>query len=196
MTSRGRILALAALAAASTLVASRAEAQYHQRMIRDRESSERTFSYMLGYAAIDNSYSRDTLARAWSVRLTSPIIGRFVVAEFGLGGLSTKAPDGVRERFLIPEGEVQLQLPAGPFRPYFGLGGGWVAGPQNTGALLEGQRGMATAALGVRTYLAGDKLTLNVEARGRSYANASATDRNGKPNPVSGELTAGFGIRF
>lgn len=188
MTTRRRILAIAALAAASTLAATRAEAQYHQRMIREPES-ERTISYMLGLGLIDDGVQRDTLARPWSIRITSPIIGKFIVGEFAIGGVSTKAPSGVREHFVIPEGEVQLQVPLGPFRPYFGLGGGWVAGHENTGAALEGNTSMVTAALGLRTFLAGDKLTLNVEGRGRRYG-SEADNRTGA------EITAGVGVRF
>jgi hypothetical protein len=95
----------------------------------------------------------------------------------------------VREHFVIPEGEVQLQVPLGPFRPYFGLGGGWVAGHENTGAALEGNTSMVTAALGMRTFLAGDKLTLNLEGRGRRYG-SEADNRTGA------EITGGIGIRF
>jgi hypothetical protein len=188
MTSRRRILTLAAFVAASTFAASRAEAQYHQRMLRE-PTSERTISYMLGLGLIDDGVQRDTLARPWSVRITSPIIGNFIVGEFAIGGVSTKAPDGVRQHFVIPEGEVQLQVPLGPFRPYFGLGGGWVAGHENTGAALEGNTSMVTAALGMRTFLAGDKLTLNIEGRGRRYG-SEADNRTGA------EITGGIGIRF
>jgi hypothetical protein len=144
---------------------------------------------MIGYAAIDDGINMDSLARAWSVRVTTPLIGNIVVGEFALGGMSTKRPDGVREHFLLPEGEAQLQLPLGPFRPYFGLGGGWVAGKQNTGAVLEGNTAMATAALGLRTFLSGDKLTLNLEVRARRYG----SEADGR---ASGEFTAGFGMRF
>ena len=188
MNTRHRSLAIAALAAASVLGASSARAQYHQRPYR-ASTSERSISYMLGLGLIDDGVSRDSLARPWSIRIASPIIGRFVVAEFAIGGVSTKTPAGVREHFVIPEGEVQLQLPLGPFRPYFGLGGGWVAGHQNTGAVLEGNTSMVTSALGLRTFLAGDKLTLNIEGRARRYG-SEADDR------VGGELTAGIGVRF
>jgi hypothetical protein len=189
MTIRLRLYAIAAMGALSALASSSVQAQYHQRMVHET-SNERSISYMIGFAAIDNGFETDSMARAWSVRLTSPIIGRFVIAEFALGGLSTKAPDGVRERFLMPEGQVQLQLPIGPFRPYFGLGGGWVSGPQNTGTVLQGNTAMVTSALGLRTVLAGDKLTLNVEGRARRYG--SDADHH----MIGGEVTAGFGLRF
>lgn len=188
MTIRLRMLAVAALGVGSALVSSKAEAQYHRRSYH-ASSSERTISYMIGVAMIDDGVQTDSLARPWSVRLTSPLIGKFIVGEFALGGVSTKAPSGVRERYLIPEGQVQLQLPLGPFRPYVGLGGGWVAGHQNTGAALEGQTSMVTAALGLRTFLAGDRLTLNLEGRGRRYGSEA-------DNRTSGEVTAGIGMRF
>jgi hypothetical protein len=187
MTRRLRILSLAVLGAASVITASRAQAQYHQRSFQP--ASERTISYMVGLGVVDDGNRADSLARPWSIRLTSPVVGRFIVAEFAVGGVSTKTPDGVREHFVIPEGQVQLQLPAGPFRPYLGLGGGYVFGHQNTGAALEGDTPMATWALGLRTYLAGDKLTLNLEGRGRRFG--SDADHR-----VGGEVTAGFGFRF
>jgi hypothetical protein len=188
MKIRFRLCAVAMIGALSALASSSVQAQYHQRMVRET-SSERSISYMIGFAAIDNGFDTDSMARAWSVRLTSPIIGRFVVAEFALGGLSTKTPTGVRERFLMPEGQVQLQLPVGPFRPYFGLGGGWVSGPQNTGTVLQGNTAMVTTALGLRTVLAGDKLTLNLEGRARRYGSDA-------DHYTGGEVTAGFGFRF
>ena len=188
MTTHFRLYSLAAIGALSALASSSVQAQYHQRMVRET-SSERSISYMIGFAAIDNGFDTDSMARAWSVRLTSPIIGRFVVAEFALGGLSTKAPTGERERFLMPEGQVQLQLPVGPFRPYFGLGGGWVSGPQDSGTILKGNTAMVTSALGLRTVLAGDKLTLNLEGRMRRYGSEA-------DHYMSGEVTAGFGFRF
>ena len=188
MTTRLRILAVAALGAVSLFTSSSAQAQYHQRQVRS-SASEQSISYMIGLGFIDDGLRTDSLARPWSFRVTSPIVGRFVVAEFALGGVSTKTPAGVRERFLIPEGQVQLQLPLGPFRPYFGLGGGWVAGHQNTGAVLEGNTAMVSSALGLRTFLAGDKLTLNLEARARRYG-SDADNRSG------GEFTAGVGVRF
>jgi hypothetical protein len=144
---------------------------------------------MLGLGFVDDGSRSDSLARPWSVRLTSPIVGRFIVAEFAVGGLSTKTPAGEREHFVIPEGQVQLQIPAGPFRPYLGLGGGYVFGHQNTGAVLEGDTPMATWSLGLRTFLAGDKLTLNVEGRGRRYGGED-------DHRLGGEVTGGVGIRF
>ena len=188
MTTRRRSFALAALGAASVFMSSAAQAQYHRQSYA-RPSSERTFSYMIGVAAIDDGAQRDSLARAFSFRVTSPLISRFVVAEFALGGVSTKTPAGVRERFVIPEGEVQLQLPLGPFRPYFGVGGGWVAGHENTGAVLQGNTSMVTSALGLRTFLAGDKLTLNLEGRARRYGSTA----DGR---TAGEFTGGVGVRF
>jgi opacity protein-like surface antigen len=187
MTSRLRVLSLAVLCAASVIAASKAQAQFHQRTLHS--SPERTISYMVGIEYVDDGYESDSLARPWSIRLASPIVGRFIVAEFAVGGVSTKTPLGVREHFVIPEGQVQLQIPAGPFMPYIGLGGGYVIGHQSTGAVIEGDTPMATWSLGLRTFLAGDKLTLNLEGRGRRYG-SQADHRMG------GEITGGIGIRF
>jgi len=190
MTTRTLLLTAAALATASTSITSSDEAQW--RRGRQHYSSaaapEQTISYMVGYAVLDDGVSVDSLARPWAVRLDAPIVGRFITGEIGLNGLSTKTDVGGRERFLIPEAQIQLQLPLGPFRPYVGIGGGYVLGRQNTGAALEGNMSVISSSIGLRTFLAGDRLTLNVEGRGRQYGRDETW--------TSAEFTAGVGIRF
>ena len=175
------------LAAASLVAASSAQGQYHQRW--QSRPSEQSISYVLGVAALDNGYSTDSLGRAWSVRIDSPIISRFVVGELALSGVSTKDLGGVRQRFVIPEAQIQLQLPIGPFRPYLGFGAGGVIGPTATGTVIDGGQRTVSTALGLRTYLAGDRLTLNIESRVREYGH-----RDSGINSV--DVTAGFGVRF
>lgn len=182
-----RPLVVLALAVASLSLASSANAQYHHRSMATRPS-EQSISYVLGFAALDDGYSTDSLGRAWSVRLNAPILGRFVVGEVALSGISEKDLDGVRQRFLIPEAQVQLQLPVGPFRPYIGFGAGGVMGPQDTGTILNGGKRTISSAIGLRTMLAGDRLVLHVESRVREY---------GRDEGVSSvDVTAGFGVRF
>ena len=183
MTRRAVTLALAI---ASLAAASSARAQYHR---HSQSSSEQSISYVLGFAALDDGYVTDSLGRAWSVRMDSPIIGRFVVGELALSGVSTKDLMGARQRFLIPEAQVQLQLPIGPFRPYLGFGMGGVMGPNGTGTILNGGQRTLSTAIGLRTYLAGDRLTLNIESRVREYG-----ERNSGVSSV--DVTAGFGLRF
>ena len=191
MKTRTLLVTAAALVAASTIASSTAEAQWRrgrQHYSSDTQEPEQTISYMVGYAVLDDGISVDSLARPWAVRLNAPIVGRFITGEIGLGGISTKTDIGGRERFLLPEAQLQLQLPLGPFRPYVGLGGGYVLGRQNTGAALEGNMSMISTSIGLRTFLAGDRLTLNVEGRGRQYGRDETW--------TSGEFTAGVGVRF
>jgi hypothetical protein len=189
MRTRTLLLTAAALSAAATLAPLTAEAQWHRgRQHYASAEPEQMISYMVGYAVLDDGVSVDSLARPWAVRLDAPIVGRFITGEIGLSGLSTKTDIGGRERFLIPEAQIQLQLPLGPFRPYVGIGGGYVLGRQNTGAALEGNMSVISTSIGLRTFLAGDRLTLNVEGRGRQYGRDETW--------TSGEFTAGVGVRF
>ena len=189
MTTRTLLLTAAALATAVTFVPLTADAQWHRgRQHHESSAPEQTISYMVGYAILDDGISADSVARPWAVRLNAPIAGRFITGEIGLSGISTKTDVGGRERFLIPEAQLQLQLPLGPFRPYVGLGGGYVLGRENTGAALEGNMSVISTAIGLRTFLAGDRLTLNVEGRARQYGRDETW--------TSGEFTAGVGVRF
>lgn len=189
MTTRTLLFTAAALASVSALAATSAEAQWHRgRQHYSSAESEQSISYMVGYAVLDDGVTVDSLARPWAVRINAPIAGRFITGEIGLSGLSTKTDIGGRERFLIPEAQIQLQLPLGPFRPYVGIGGGYVLGRQNTGAALEGNMSVISSSIGLRTLLAGDRLTLNIEGRGRQYGRDETW--------TSGEFTAGVGIRF
>ncbi|MFL5562913.1 MAG: hypothetical protein ACJ79K_15685 [Gemmatimonadaceae bacterium] len=191
MKTRTLLVTAAALVAASTIASSTAEAQWRrgrQHYSSDSQEPEQTISYMVGYAVLDDGISVDSLARPWAIRLDAPILDRILVGEIGMSGMSTITDIGGRERFLIPEAQLQLQLPLGPFRPYVGIGGGYVLGRQNTGSALEGNVSVVSASLGLRTFLAGNRLTLNIEGRGRQYG--------GEDTWTSGEFTAGFGVRF
>ena len=189
MTTRTLVLTLAAFTAVSALAPNAATAQWRRgRQHYTQRAPEQTISYMVGYAVLDDGFNVDSLARPWAVRLNAPIAGRVLTGEIGLSGLSTKTGIGGRERFLIPEAQLQLQLPLGPFRPYVGIGGGYVLGRQDTGAALEGNMSVLSTSIGLRTYLAGDRLSLNIEGRGRQYGRDEAW--------TSGEFTAGVGVRF
>ena len=191
MTIRTAVLIAGAVVAASTIAPSGVQAQWRRGRqhysSRDR-APEQTISYMVGVAVLDDGFTVDSVARPWAVRLDAPIIGRIITGELGLSGLSTKTAVGGRERFLIPEAQIQLQLPLGPFRPYVGIGGGYVLGRQQTGAALEGNMSVVSSSLGLRTFLAGDRLTLNIEGRGRQYGRDE--------HWTSAEFTAGVGVRF
>jgi opacity protein-like surface antigen len=189
MKTRTLVLTAAAIVAASSTLSSSAEAQWRRgQQHYSKPDPEQTVSYMVGYAILDDGVSVDSLARPWAIRLDAPILDRIIVGEIGMSGISTTTNVGGRERFLIPEAQLQLQLPVGPFRPYVGIGGGYVLGRQNTGSALSGNVSVVSASLGLRTFLAGDRLTLNVEGRGRQYGHDDTW--------TSGEFTAGVGIRF
>ena len=189
MTTRTLLLTASAMVSLSMIAPRSAQAQWHRgRQHYESAAPEQTISYMVGYAVLDDGISPDSLARPWAVRLNAPIASRFITGEIGLSGLSTKTDIGGRERFLIPEAQLQLQLPLGPFRPYVGLGGGYVLGRKATGAALEGNMSVISTSIGLRTFLAGDRLTLNVEGRGRQYGRDETW--------TSAEFTAGFGVRF
>ena len=189
MNTRTLLLTAATIVVASSMVSSSAEAQWRRgQQHYSKPDPEQTISYMVGYAVLDDGVSVDSLARPWAIRLDAPILDRIIVGEIGMSGISTTTNVGGREQFLIPEAQLQLQLPVGPFRPYVGIGGGYVLGRQNTGSALAGNVSVISASLGLRTFLAGDRLTLNVEGRGRQYGHDDTW--------TSGEFTAGFGVRF
>lgn len=189
MKTRTLILAAATMVVASSIASSSAEAQWRRgQQHYSAPEPEQTISYMVGYAVLDDGISVDSLARPWAIRLDAPILNRILVGEIGMSGISTTTDVGGRERFLIPEAQLQLQLPIGPFRPYVGIGGGYVIGRQDTGSALAGNVSVVSASVGLRTFLAGNRLTLNVEGRGRQYGQDDTW--------TSGEFTAGFGIRF
>lgn len=189
METRTLILAAATMVVASSIASSTAEAQWRRgQQHYSAPEPEQTISYMVGYAVLDDGISVDSLARPWAIRLDAPILNRILVGEIGMSGISTTTDVGGRARFLIPEAQLQLQLPIGPFRPYVGIGGGYVIGRQDTGSALSGNVSVVSASVGLRTFLAGNRLTLNVEGRGRQYGQDDTW--------TSGEFTAGFGIRF
>ena len=189
MKTSAALLTAATIVAASSMVSSSAEAQWRRgQQHYSKPDPEQTISYMVRHAVLDDGISVDSLARPWAIRLDAPIIDRIIVGEIGMSGISTTTDVGGRERFLIPEAQLQLQLPLGPFRPYVGIGGGYVLGRQNTGSALAGNVSVVSASVGLRTFLAGDRLTLNVEGRARQYGRDETW--------TSAEFTAGFGIRF
>jgi hypothetical protein len=173
------ILAVAALAALPS------DATAQRRRYHDH-SSEGTLTYSVGLGIVDDGVYQDSVARPWALRIAAPVIGRILVGEIGLGGLSAKTASGERERFLIPEAQLQLQLPLGPFRPYAGVGAGWVFGPRTPGAALAGSEPTISTAVGLRTFLSGDRLMFNLETRVRGFGRRSES--------FGAEFTAGIGI--
>lgn len=174
------VLALGVLVAGPVAADAQRRQRYHDR------APEGTLTYSVGLGIVDDGIYQDSVARPWAVRMAAPVIGRLVVGEVGLGGLSVKTPGGERERFLIPEAQLQLQLPLGPFRPYAGVGAGWVFGPRTPGAALAGSEPTVSTAVGLRTFLSGDRLMFILETRVRGFGRRSES--------FGAEFTTGIGM--
>ena len=101
------------------------------------------------------------------------------------GGLRTFRPEeGVgKNRYYIPEAQLQFQIPASTVRPFIGLGGGYFVGTEG-----RPTRGTASAAGGLRVVLPDYPLDVSGELRvrgiGSNFGGATA------------EWTLGLGYRF
>ena len=96
-----------------------------------------------------------------AVRVDLPLSA--LVIEGSLGAFRPQENFGVHHTYLVPEGQVQLQLFPAIIRPYIGVGGGWmraVDGP-------DPRRNDVTASLsaGVRAGLPGLPFALRGEVR-------------------------------
>jgi hypothetical protein len=100
---------------------------------------------------------------------------RWLVTELALGLLHPPMQSGARETLLIPEGQLQVQLPFSYVMPYLGLGGGAVFahgdGRSETTAT-------ASVATGLRIVLPNAPVTLQAELRvrgiGESFSGSTA----------------------
>ena len=81
-----------------------------------------------------------------AVRVDLPLTA--LIFEGSLGAFRPQEQFGVRRTYIVPEGQIQLQLFPAIIRPYIGVGGGWiraVSGPDPrrndvTGSLSAGVR--------------------------------------------------------
>ena len=145
------LLQAAALAVASALLTSLARAQ-----TAPVERARYSVGLTTGVSQFDLSGTGTTAivsARA------DVAMQRWLLAE---GALSTFRPSeqfGQTRTYLVPEAQIQLQLPAQTVRPYVGLGGGYV--------LVSGRnRVTASAAAGVRVPITAVDLRGELRVRG------------------------------
>ena len=106
---------------------------------------------------------------------------RWLVAEGALVFFRPMEQFGGRLRYTITEAQLQLQLPGRVFRPYLGVGGGYVFAQGND------MRGTGSVAAGVRVALRPSldlRSELRVRGIGSSFSGSTA------------EWTIGLGYRF
>jgi hypothetical protein len=102
-----------------------------------------------------------------AVRVDLPLTA--LILEGSLGAFRPQEQFGVRHTYIVPEGQIQLQLFPTLIRPYIGVGGGWVravSGP-------DPRRNDATGSLsaGIRAGLPGLPFSLRGELRVRGIGN-------------------------
>ena len=121
-----------------------------------------------------------------AIRADLPL-GRLVLVEAGLGVARPEQQFGARTTLVIPEAQLQFQLPIGPVLPYVGVGGGLAMDfrPDDAGGTQT--EVTASGAGGVRWWItqrAGARAELRVRGVGDNFAGAAA------------EWTAGLMWRF
>jgi hypothetical protein len=99
----------------------------------------------------------------------------WLVTELSLGLLRPPMQSGGRETLLIPEGQLQFQLPTSFVRPYIGVGGG--AAIARGGGHTESTV-TASASTGLRVTLPNAPLSLQAELRirgiGQEFSGSTA----------------------
>jgi hypothetical protein len=125
-----------------------------------------------------------------AIRVSGPIASSWLLGDLGLSYASLDEQfTTVNTRTGVAEGQVQAQWPANRFRPYIGIGGGWLHYFNN-----DGGRGAtaqtASGSLGLRVA-ASSTLLLRGEMRLRTW---NARD-SGFHNSAA-EFTGGVGFAF
>jgi hypothetical protein len=100
---------------------------------------------------------------------------RWLVTELSLAYLHPPMQSGARETLLIPEGQLQVQVPFSYVMPYLGIGGG--AAFAHAGGHSE-TTATASVATGLRVILPNAPVSLQAELRvrgiGSSFAGSTA----------------------
>jgi hypothetical protein len=96
-----------------------------------------------------------------AVRLDLPISA--LIFEGSLGAFRPQENFGVRHTYVVPEGQVQLQLFPAIIRPYIGIGGGWVRAVSGPDPRRNDVTGSLSA--GIRAGLPGLPFSLRGEVR-------------------------------
>ena len=98
-----------------------------------------------------------------AVRVDLPITA--LIFEGSLGAFRPQEQFGVRRTYIVPEGQVQLQLFPTIIRPYIGVGGGWVRAISGPDPRRNDVTGSLSA--GIRAGLPGLPFSLRGEVRVR-----------------------------
>ena len=86
-----------------------------------------------------------------------------LIIEGSLGAFRPQEQFGVRRTYIVPEGQVQLQLFPAIIRPYIGVGGGWVRAISGPDPRRNDVTGSVSA--GIRAGLPGLPFALRGEVR-------------------------------
>jgi len=98
-----------------------------------------------------------------AVRVDLPLAGLIVEGSFG--AFRPQENFGVRRTYVVPEGQLQLQLFPAFIRPYVGVGGGWVRAVSGPAPLRNDVT--ASVSAGIRAGLPGLPFALRGEVRVR-----------------------------
>ena len=125
-----------------------------------------------------------------AIRLSGPIASSWLLGDLSLSYASLDEQfSTVNTRTGVAEGQVQAQWPAIHFRPYIGIGGGWLhyfnndAGRGATARTASGSVGLRVAA--------SSTLVLRGEMRLRTWDSGNSGFHNN-----AAEFTAGVGFAF
>lgn len=153
------------------------------------QTPNRDVSFALGVSQFDASGTGNAPIAA--IRATAPVLGRWILGEISLAyaSLDEQFTAG-NTRVGILEAQLQGQLPATGFRPYMGLGGGWLH-HFNNAAGASAATPTVSGSVGFRARLFAAAV-LRGELRLRGWQGRSTS------NFVNGaaEFTAGMGFAF
>jgi hypothetical protein len=102
-----------------------------------------------------------------AVRVDLPLTA--LIVEGSLGAFRPQEQFGVRRTYVVPEGQIQLQLFPAIIRPYVGVGGGWVRAISGPDPRRNDVTGSLSA--GIRAGLPGLPFALRGEVRVRGIGN-------------------------
>lgn len=146
------------------------------------ESHNKTISLIAGASQFDLSGTGTTALIGARADMD---LNRWLVGEAGFSAMRPLEQSGQRTTYILPEVQIQAQLPLGAVRPYIGVGPGFAFVQRSGGSETTGT---VAAAGGLRMLLPGISTALRAELRvrgvGSSFSGSMA------------EWTLGVGRRF
>jgi hypothetical protein len=100
-------------------------------------------------------------------------IRRWLVGQASLGVMRPEEQSNTRNRYLIPEVQLQAQTQLGAFRPFLGVGGGWVL-PRRGGRRQGTASGSGGVRFGIPTTALDGIAELRVRGIGRNFSGSTA----------------------